>query len=147
MHLVCPKCNVTNRIAEEKLFHSPTCGKCGYLLMSTEPVAINDQALQKFIEKTELPVLIDFWADWCGPCRAMAPQFSEAAKLAPDIRFIKVDSDASPMASHRYGIRSIPTILLMKNGHELGRQSGVMPAAKLLAWARSLLPATNPNTV
>ncbi len=143
MHLVCPACNATNRIPDQRLADAPVCGKCGNALMEAKPVAISDAALPKFLSNTELPVLIDFWAEWCGPCRAMAPQFEQAASQATDIRFIKVDSDAAPMASQKYAIRSIPSLLLFHRGREIGRQSGVMPAAELLRWARGLLGKTS----
>lgn len=139
MHLVCPHCAATNRVAADKLDAGPKCGKCAAPLLAAEAFALSDRALPHYLANTELPVLIDFWAAWCGPCQMMAPQFAAAAAQAPEIRFVKVDSDAAPVASAQFGIRSIPTLLLWHQGREIARQSGVMQASQLLAWARQAL--------
>ena len=102
--------------------------------MSLDPLSLTDTALPVYIENTELPVLVDFWAEWCGPCKVMAPQFSKAALQLPDVRFIKIDSDEAPQASARYAIRSIPTLILFVKGHEIGRLSGAMSATDLVRW-------------
>ena len=140
MHLVCPACGTTNRIPDERLHDAPVCGRCGAELMAAEPVALSDAALPKFIASTELPVLADFWAAWCGPCKAMAPTFASVARQMPEVRFVKVDSDAAPAASARYNIRSIPTLILFKGGAEVARLSGAVPAAQLTSWIRQLVP-------
>ena len=139
MHLVCPSCGTTNRIPDKRLHDAPVCGRCGAALMAAEPVNLGDAALPKFIADTELLVLVDFWAAWCGPCKQMAPHFAMAAQQMPEVRFVKVDSDAAPAASARYNIRSIPTLILFRDGGELARLSGAVPAAQLVAWVRQHL--------
>lgn len=139
MHLVCPACGAVNRVPENRLHEDPVCGKCATALMPAEPVPLSDAVLPGFIAKTELPVLADFWADWCGPCKMMAPQFAAAARQLPDVRFVKIDTEACPRASASFGIRSIPTLILFKGGREIGRLSGAVPAQDLIAWVRSHL--------
>ena len=134
MHLVCPACATTNRIADERLGDEPVCGRCGVALMSATPVNLGDEVVARFIAHTELPVVVDFWAEWCGPCKSMAPNFAAAARQMPRVRFAKIDSDAAPQASARYQIRSIPTLILFRGGNEVARLSGAIPASQLMAW-------------
>ena len=139
MHLVCPSCLTTNRVPNERLHYGAICAKCKTSLVCLAPIDLNDTSLPRFVAHSDLPVLVDFWAAWCGPCKVMAPEFANAAKRLPDVRFIKIDSDTSPQLSAQYGIRSIPTLILFKGGTEIGRQFGAMSSSDVVAWVNQQL--------
>ena len=134
MLIVCPQCLTKNRVPEERLQEQPACGQCKAVLLPDHPVALDDAGFDRYVQGTELPVVVDFWAAWCGPCRMMAPQFEQAARLLPGVRFVKVDTEVARQTSARLGIRSIPTLMVFKNGREVARQSGVMQASQLVQW-------------
>jgi thioredoxin 2 len=145
MQLVCPHCGTKNRVPADKLTHEIACGRCHADVMPASPMALGDASLPGFLAGTELPVVVDFWAAWCGPCKMMAPQFSLAASQMPLVRFVKVDTDAAPAASSSYGIRSIPTLILFLQGREVARLSGAVSASELQRWIRANLPAGTPS--
>ena len=144
--IACPACNSLNRVPDDRREDGPTCGKCGKPLFDGHPVALDEAGFHAHVERSTLPVLVDFWAPWCGPCRMMAPQFEAAAgKLEPFVRLAKVDTEAQQALGARFGIRSIPTLALFLEGKEIARQPGAMNAADIVRWAAMNLTDGEPK--
>ncbi|MGZ5037333.1 MAG: thioredoxin TrxC [Usitatibacter sp.] len=139
LHVVCPACATTNRVASERLGAGATCGHCKAPLFTGRPVELGAANFDRHLRSNDLPVVVDFWAPWCGPCRMMAPAYEQAAaKLSPRVRLAKLDTEANPEIGARFGIRSIPTLAVFRNGREIARQSGAMASApQLIQWIES----------
>ncbi len=139
--VACPHCHALNRVPAQRLAESPTCGRCHKPLFDGRPVALGVDSFSAHQGRSELPLLVDFWAPWCGPCKVMAPQFeAAAAQLEPRVRLAKVDTQSEPTLGQQFGIRNIPTLVLFVQGREVARQAGALGAADIVRWTHSNLP-------
>lgn len=142
LHVVCPQCHATNRVLRGRLEASPRCGSCKSSLLPAHPLELSGAAFDRHLHCDDLPLVVDFWAAWCAPCRAMAPAFAQAAEsFRLTARLAKLDTEAAPAIAARYGIRSIPTLIAFSHGREIARQSGALDLQTLQAWIRTHVTA------
>jgi len=138
LHVVCPACGAVNRVAAARLGDGPRCGTCKQALFTGHPVELTEQSFDRHVARSDIPVVVDFWAPWCGPCRMMAPAYEQAAaQLEPRVRLAKLNTEEAPSLAARHGIRSIPTLAVFRGGREVTRQMGAMGGPQLVQWIRS----------
>jgi len=137
LHIPCPACLATNRVPSERLRQQPKCGRCHAPLFQGHPLTLTGSTFHRILQHSDLPMLVDFWAPWCAPCRSMAPAFEQAARtLEPEARLAKVDTEAEPGLGQQFGIRSIPTLVLFRRGQEVARRSGAIGTNDIVQWVR-----------
>jgi len=140
LHIVCPSCGGINRVPADKLNGGGKCGKCKQALFQARPLELNAGNFDRHLTKSDIPLVVDFWAPWCGPCKMMAPVFQQAAQqLEPDVRLAKVDTEQEQALAARFAIRSIPTLAVFRGGQEIARTAGAMDSASLTSWIRQSL--------
>ena len=138
--IVCPDCHTTNRIKRADMANAPNCGNCHHALFNQHPVSLDEASFEKHLTRSQIPLLIDFWAPWCGPCLQMAPAYAQAAaQLEPAVRVAKVNTEEARALGARFNIRSIPTLALFVDGREIARQPGAMGTADIVRWTQSHL--------
>jgi thioredoxin 2 len=140
LHIVCPHCDTVNRISSERLTQHPRCGQCKELLFTGHPLELTGRSFQQHIARNGIPVVVDFWASWCGPCKMMAPSYAQAAAaLEPKVRLAKLNTEQEQGVAAQFDIRSIPTLVIFKAGREIARKSGAMNVTEIVRWINSCL--------
>ena len=138
LHIVCPDCASVNRLPSARLTQGPRCGRCKNMLFSGHPVELTSATFERYLSRSDIPVVVDFWAAWCGPCKMMAPAFAQAAvQLEPRVRLAKLNTEQEPAIAQQFGIRSIPTLAIFRGGREIARQSGALDINRLISWVQA----------
>jgi thioredoxin 2 len=140
LHIVCPHCHTVNRISSERLSQHPRCGQCKEALFTGHPLELTGPIFKQYIGRNDIPVVVDFWADWCGPCKMMAPSYAQAAvTLEPQVRLAKLNTEQEQSIAAQFNIRSIPTLVIFKSGREIARKSGAMSTTDIVRWINNSL--------